>query len=98
MGSFPDFLGQVAQVYLTNPSDSSKGLVDGLPYRHYAQYTYGMQLSLTSYQASDINYRSVAESIRRNVEKRPERLKAFSLDTANAFRVFTISENSSNYR
>jgi hypothetical protein len=86
-----------AQVYLTYPSDSSKGLIDGLPYRHYGQYTYGMQLSLTSYQASDINYRSVAASIRRNIEKRSERLRSFSLDTANAFRVFTISEDSSNY-
>lgn len=86
-----------AQVYLTQPSDSSKGLVDGLPYRHYAQYTYGMQLSLASYQATDINYRSVTESIKRNIEKRSERLKLLSADTTNSFRVFTISEDSSNY-
>src|SRR5690606_26582139 len=86
-----------AQVYLTQPSDSSKGLVDGLPYRHYAQYTYGMQLSLASYQATDINYRSVTESIKRNIEKRSERLKLLSADTTNSFRVFTISADSSNY-
>jgi hypothetical protein len=86
-----------AQVYLTHPSDSSKGLIDGLPYRHYAQYTYGMRLSLASYQPSDINYRSIAEGIKKNVLKRSERLKSFSLDTANTFRVFVISEDSSNY-
>lgn len=56
-----------------------------------------MQLSLASYQAADINYRSVTESIKRNIEKRSERLKLLSADTTNSFRVFTISEDSSNY-
>lgn len=86
-----------AQVYLTHPSDSSKGLIDGLPYRHFAQYTYGMQLSLTSYQASKTNNGLVVASIKRNIEKRSERLKAISIDTTNFLRVFTVSEDTSNY-
>lgn len=86
-----------AQVYLTHPSDSSKGLIDGLPYRHYAQYTYGMQLSLASYQASNVNYKTVTEGIKKNILKRSERLKSLSIDTSSAFRVFSISEDSSNF-
>jgi hypothetical protein len=86
-----------AQVYFTQPSDSSKGLADGLPYRHYAEFIYGMELSLVSYQVSALDYKSVATNIRRNIVKRGERLKRLSLDTVNTFRVFAISDDSSNY-
>jgi hypothetical protein len=87
-----------ARAYFTSLSDSSKGLIDGIPYRQYAQYTYGMQFSLASYKVSDISYRPVAESIKRNILKRSQRFKSWSLDTVNAtFRVFAISEDSSSY-
>ena len=86
-----------AQMFMTHVSDSSKGLIDGLPYRHYAQYKHGMQFTLTSYQASNIEYRPVVESIRRTILNRSERLKSFSLDTTESLRAFIISDDSANY-
>lgn len=85
-----------AHVYLPNATDSSKGVINGVAYRFYGQYTYGMQLSLTSYQQSNVNLRKFGENVKYNIEKRAERLKRLSFDTVENFRIFAISEDTSN--
>ncbi len=82
-----------ARVYLPNATDSSKGVVGGVAYRLYAQYSYGMQLSLVSYQQSNVDLKVLRETIRHNIEKRAERVKRISIDTVDNFRLVTISED-----
>jgi hypothetical protein len=86
-----------AQVYMPHPSDSSKGIINGIPYRSYLQNRYGMKLSIVSYQNPGISYRGQVQQIKRNLVNRAERVKTFTVDTTTLFRVFAISEDTSSY-
>lgn len=82
-----------AQVYMPYTTDSSKTIASQMPCRYYSNYRYGMELLLASYHASSIDREAVIESVLGNIPKRGHKLKAVKVDSAESFKLFVISED-----